>query len=172
MTTELLENTEIKEDATATPEPVDTREHLEAQLDELLRFRQEKIPSEGITLCPACMTHVEVSANVCPNCDSNIAANNALVRESLRRLEEIEARLDGEHTRQHRRSSFWGRLKAVFSPPDEEAAGAAATDSGPRFLDGVDKGDSIVVLERLGPWCRVKTPDNRTGWIYSAPSDE
>jgi len=172
MTTEMLENTEIKEEAPAIAEPVETREQLEAQLEGLLRFRQEKIPAEGITLCPACMTHVQVSANECPNCDSNIAANNALVRESLRRLEEIEARLNGEHSRQHRKSSFWGRLKAVFSPPEEEAAGAAATDAGPRFLDGVKEGDSIVVLEHLGPWCKVKTPDNRKGWIYSARSDD
>jgi len=169
MTTELLDTEAVTEEIAAPAEPVETPEELKAQLDELLRFRQEKIPSEGITLCPACMTHVQVSANECPNCNSNIAANNALVRESLRRLEEIEARLNGEHARNHRKSSFWSRLKAVFSPPQEQAAGAAVTEAGPRFLDGVKEGDAIVVVERLGPWCRVKTPDKRTGWIYSAP---
>ena len=153
-------------------EPVETPESLKAELETLLRFRQEKIPSEGITLCSACMTHVQVSANECPNCNSNIAPNNALVRESLRRLEEIESRLNGENRQFRSRPGFFSRLKAVFSPPQEEAAGAAATEAAPRFLDGVKEGDSLVVVERLGPWCRVKTPDNRKGWVYSAPAGE
>jgi len=172
MTTELLENTEIKEETQAPAEPVETPETLKVELESLIRFRKEKIPAEGITLCPACMTHVQVSANECPNCDSNIAPNNALVRESLRRLEEIETRLNGENRQFRGRPGFFSRLKAVFSPPQEEAAGSAATEAGPRFLDGVKEGDKIVVLERLGPWCRVKTPDKQTGWIYSAPASE
>jgi len=129
------------------------------------------MPSEGVTFCPACMTHVDVSANECSNCDSNIAPNNALVRESLRRLDEIEARLNGENKR-FKKSSFWSRLKAVFSPPQTDAAGAATTEAAPRFLDGVKEGDALVVLERMGPWCQVKTPDKRTGWVYSAPAGD
>ena len=172
MTTELLDTEAVTEEIAAPVEPVETPEDLEAELETLLRFRQEKMRSEDITFCPACMTHVNVSANECPNCNSNIAPNNALVRESLRRLDEIESRLNGEHSRYHRKNSFWSRLKAVFSPPQNEAAGVAATEAGPRFLDGVKEGESLVVLERLGPWCRVKTPDQQTGWVYSAPAGD
>lgn len=174
MTTELLNEPETTAEVTVAGDDIRT------ELEQLLRFKQEHVPKEGQTPCAACATLVDVRVNQCPYCESNIAASNALVRESLRRLEEINAQLDHEHAdhpdlhRPPAKPTFGQRLKRLFtsSNQDMNTESVVANPDGPRFLDRVPEGDHLIVLEHRGPWCRVKTRDSRIGWIYSTFVEE
>jgi hypothetical protein len=163
----------------APPVIVDENEERTALRDEasaLLELTKNKIKRDQTTPCPGCNILVPIKANDCPHCESNIAAHNALMRESLRRLDEIRAELDDRHDKlledrrnEEARPAVRERLKRFFSgaePVDVPEVAARNTD-GPRVLDTVSEGDQLKVLECDGSWLKVKTRDGRTGWVYS-----
>jgi hypothetical protein len=187
MTTELLEEKTVTE---KTVEPTETEateatgvteQDIASELEELLRFKRKHVPKEGLTGCPACTTLVDVTANKCPHCSSYIAPNNALVRETLRRIAEIEAGLDSEHKhlaesqRLTQDRSFWGRIRGMFSSSPAEPEMPVTPlieEDAPRFLDRVRESDQLIILARVGSWYHVKTRDSRTGWVYSTMIDD
>jgi hypothetical protein len=99
------------------------------------------------------------------------------MRESIRRLEEIRAILDGRHKthlQRHRdddsaKPPVKERFKRFFSGqrPEEEPDDTPQLVDGPRVLDTVSEGDQLKVLECEGPWLKIKTREGRTGWVYS-----
>ncbi|NIO29506.1 MAG: SH3 domain-containing protein [Candidatus Latescibacteria bacterium] len=167
--------TDVEKETPSLEETTNDQVKLQAEVEWLLEFKSEKVRGDNLTPCPACTTFVQISANQCPNCDSNIAANNALIRESLRRLEEITAQLDGQHVRHienHQKAAkrpLRERIKHFFSNPQghKELAGIESAPDDQRFLKNVREGDHLKVLERCGPWYKVKRRDGHTGWVYS-----
>lgn len=84
---------------TKTPAPPEAEEEqgsFQEELRRLTEFKKNNVKKDQ-TPCPACATYVSIKANKCPHCSTDIAANNALVRESLRRLDEINGELDELH---------------------------------------------------------------------------
>ena len=100
---------------------------LQWEASRLREFKKEKVKKNNQTPCPACATYVHINASKCPHCTSDIAANNALVRESLRRLEEITAQLEAmreqhiERIHGVPRRPFRERFKGFFSDPQTRA---------------------------------------------------
>ncbi|MDH3214854.1 MAG: SH3 domain-containing protein [Candidatus Krumholzibacteria bacterium] len=82
---------------------------LQEEASRLAEFKKQNVKRQNQTPCPACATYVHINANKCPHCSSDIAANNALVRESLRRLDEVNADLDTLHTKHMRRHKATAR---------------------------------------------------------------
>jgi hypothetical protein len=159
----------------AAKEPIENAD-LRAEVASLLEITKDRIKKDNLTPCPACNVLVHVKLNKCPHCDSYIAPNNALMRESLRRLGEIRARLDGEHrdlrerkARQAAKSSIGERFRRLFlsNREDEAAAHGAPDPTGPRLLDRTFEGGQLKVLECHGPWYRVSTRDGKIGWVFS-----
>ncbi len=149
---------------------------LKAEVASLLEITKHKINKDNLTPCPACNVLVHVKLNKCPHCESFIAANNALMRESMRRLAEIQAELDREHLgcverirKESGKLSLGERIKSLFSPRriPESRAPEGPDPTGPRILDRTFEGGQLKVLELDGPWCKVSTRDGRTGWVYS-----
>lgn len=168
--------TQIENDATAVIDEKDARAELGAEAESLVEITKKKVNRDNTTPCPACNILVDIKTNRCPHCESNIAANNALMRESLRRLDEIRSELDGEHGKllKNRRNeetkpAVRERFKRFFSgpQPDDGSHDPSRDPMGPRVLDSVAEGDQLKVLESDGPWFKVKTRDGRTGWVYS-----
>lgn len=182
MTTDVLNEEEAvaaepAEEETVAVEPAEEEIDLRAELESLLAITSNKISRGDLTPCPACTILVDIKANDCPHCNSYIAPNNALMRESLRRINEIRAELDGEHAEvveRHRGASapqgFWERFRHFFSgsePVQEPPKSSIPQPDGPRILDSVSPGDALKVIEYDHPWYKIKTRDGRTGWIYS-----
>jgi len=175
--------TGIKDGPPAVQNETDCHHELQLELERLLDFKKEHVRDKDLTPCPACAIPVRFDADRCPHCESNIAAHNALVRESLRRLDEITFEIDREHDRisdtpqDEPRPSLGRRLKNFFSgpqaadtpdspePPQPDRALWAVEY--PRTLDNIWEGEPLKVLECHGPWLRVKTRDGRKGWVYS-----
>ena len=179
MSTELIEEKEVTEDIETSEVAETPAEPLHEELSRLLSFKQKHVPSEGVTPCAACTTHVPVTTDNCPHCNSYIAPNNALVREALRRIDEINAELDGEldgvrsSDRGEPATGFWGKLKRFFSSDEAgDLTPEQPIEDGPRFLDRVAEGDQLIVVSRHGSWYKVKTRDSRTGWLYSTFVEE
>lgn len=101
-------------------EPSNGQDALQWEATRLREFKKENVKRGNQTPCPACAMYVHIKATKCPHCSSDIAANNALVRESLRRLEEITTELEAmreEHMERFHdvpRPPFSERLKAFF----------------------------------------------------------
>jgi len=112
------------EDVEMPPEaPHDRQDALRWEAGRLQDFKKDHVKRNNQTPCPACATYVSINANKCPHCSSDIAANNALVRESLRRLEEITAELETmreEHMERFRdapRPPLSERFRTFLSDP-------------------------------------------------------
>lgn len=101
-------------------EPYGDQDSLQWEATRLSEFKKENVKRGNQTPCPACAMYVNIKANKCPHCSSDIAANNALVRESLRRLAEITTELEAmrdEHMERFRdvpRPPFSERFKGFF----------------------------------------------------------
>jgi hypothetical protein len=154
----------------------DDRAALRAEANSLLELTKNKVKRDQTTPCPGCNILVPIKANQCPHCESNIAAHNALMRESLRRLDEIRTELDGRHDKllkdrsdEAAKPAVRERFKRFFSgaETDDVPEVAVRATEGPRVLDTVSEGDQLKVLECDGSWLKVKTRDGRTGWVYS-----
>jgi hypothetical protein len=149
---------------------------LREEAASLVELTKNKVNRDNLTPCPSCTILVHIKQNHCPHCNSNIAANNALMRESLRRLGEIQSELDGEHQDhvkgrpdESKKSTFGERFRHFFSgsEPEEEVKPPVPDPKGPRILDTLAEGDQLKGLETCDPWYKVKTRDGKTGWVYS-----
>jgi len=147
-------------------ETVSTVEEPAVALEDLLEFTRERVHGD-MTRCPGCNLMVPISARRCQHCDSNIEANNALVRETLRHIDEITGGLDNEgRTLDRAWRSIENRVKRMFGRT-VTIKGIASEDDTQRVLSGVDAGDQITIVETHGAWALVRTADGRKGWVYS-----
>lgn len=145
------------------------------EIDELLRIKKERRIDAGRVPCPSCGVVVEMAINRCPFCDSDIAAETALARETTRRLRELSGELDAENAIRMRpedepaRRGFFARLKYLFEgDPEPSLADVPSVDPHAKRLLGLQSpGDSLKVLEEDGPWLQVKTQSGEIGWVYS-----
>lgn len=164
MTTDIMDAVEaVAENAGV---PVDEK----TELEQLLDITKNKISRGDQTPCAACGILVEIKASKCPHCESNIMANNALMRESVRRISELRGEIDIEHGRivrrdaaSQRKAGFWTRLFSKSSSSER----SGQDDHGPRILDTAAEGDQLKILAYDGPWFKIKTRDGRIGWVYS-----
>ncbi|MDH3197505.1 MAG: SH3 domain-containing protein [Candidatus Krumholzibacteria bacterium] len=173
----MVDETSAESEAPVEVDRIESAE-LRAEVASLLEITKGKLKRDNHTPCPACTLLVDIQANRCPHCDSFIAANNALMRESLRRLNEIRAELDGRHGeyvddlgKEPAKPPLRERIKRFFSSPraqrPSEPAGLTQDVTAPRLLRNTAEGDPLRVLETDGPWYKVKTRDGQTGWVYS-----
>jgi hypothetical protein len=157
---------------------IDDSNELLKEIDRLVELTKHKIDRNDETPCPSCTILVHIQLNRCPHCESDIAAHNALMRESTRRLGEIRAELDGQNGKRVDRDKaaaaerpMGERIKRFFtgSAPDERTErNVIDTDAtAPRILGEVSPGDQLKVLESDGPWFKVKTRQGKTGWVFS-----
>jgi hypothetical protein len=118
-------------------EPIATVEEPPVALEELLEFARERVEGDK-TRCPGCNLFVPISARRCQHCESNIEANNALVRETLRHIDEIVRRLDNDgraldrawRSMKNRMKRMFGRtatIKGIVSEDDTHACSPAST---------------------------------------------
>jgi len=170
---ETLVKEEIKpsvEDVARTTQGPDRRE----EIDELLRIKKSHRIDAGQVPCPSCTVVVDITINRCPFCESDIAPETALARETTRRLRELTGDLDAEHAARSDeeepvRRGFFDRLKYLFEgDPDPDPFAATKVDPhAKRLLNVVSPGDSLKVLEEDGPWLKIKTAGGAIGWVYS-----
>jgi hypothetical protein len=114
-----------------------------------------------------------MTINRCPFCESDIAAETALARETTRRLRELSGQLDLEHATRTRETpkprGFFERLKCLFEgdPAPEPINTLASDPMAKRLLCNLAPGDAIRVIGEDGSWLQVKTPTSEIGWVYS-----
>lgn len=144
------------------------------EINELLRIKQSRKFDANRVPCPCCGVVVEVSLNRCPFCESDIAAETALARETTRRLRELTGELDAENARRKSdeegpvRRGFFERLKYLFEGDPEPDPNALKVDPhAKRLLSNLAPGDSFKILEEDGAWLKVKTLGGEIGWVYS-----
>ena len=168
--------TDVQNETQAPADRPDDTVSLRKEAASLVELTKNKVNRDNLTPCPSCTILVHINENHCPHCNSNIAAENALMRESLRRLAEIQAQLDGQHedhvkrrADQSKKPSFGRRVKHFFSgeEPPAETKPPVSAPGGPRILENLAAGDQLKVLENCDPWYKVKTRDGKTGWVYS-----
>jgi hypothetical protein len=143
------------------------------EIDELLRIKRVHRFDAGQVPCPSCTVVVDIKINRCPFCESDIAAETALARETTRRLRELSGELDAEHAARSQdeepaRRGFFARLKYLFEgDPEPDPADAKVDPHAKRLLGVVSPGDVLKVLEEDGPWLKIKTAAGAIGWVYS-----
>jgi len=159
MTADIEYEKSVQETTIPTEEPP-------VALEELVEFVRERVQGDT-TRCPGGNLFVPISARRCQHCESNLEANNALVRETLRQIDEIAGRLDNEGRSVNRAwCSIKNRIKRKLG---RTAAmnGIAAENDAQHVLTGAQSGDQITVVATHGVWVRVRTADGREGWVYS-----
>ncbi len=171
---ETLVQDEVKSPVATTEDTIARISDRNSEIDELLKIKQSRKINAGKVPCPCCTVVVEISINRCPFCDSDIAAETALARETTRRLRELSGELDTEHGARTRddkpeRRGFFARLKYLFDgDPEPEPEPTVTIDPhAKRLLGLLSPGDSLKVLEEDGPWLKVKTLAGDIGWVYS-----
>jgi hypothetical protein len=144
-----------------------------SEINELLRIKQSRRMTDTKVPCPSCGVVVEMTINRCPFCESDIAAETALARETTRRLRELTGALDLEHATRMRVTpkprGFFARLKCLFQgdPAPEPINTFASDPTATRLLGHLAPGDAIRVIGEDGTWLQVKTPTSEIGWVYS-----
>lgn len=158
----------------ATPSPSTDMDAARGdEVNELLRIKQSRRMTETKVPCPSCGVVVEMTINRCPFCESDIAAETALARETTRRLRELTGALDLEHATRLRETpkprGFFARLKCLFTgdPAPEPINTFASDPTATRLLKNLAPGDAIRVIGEDGAWLQVKTPTSEIGWVYS-----
>jgi len=143
------------------------------EINELLRIKGQRRMGDKTIPCPSCGVSVEMAINRCPFCESDIAAETALARETTRRLRELSGQLDLEHATRTRETpkprGFFQRLKCLFQgdPAPEPINTLASDPMAKRLLCNLAPGDAIRVIGEDGSWLQVKTPTSEIGWVYS-----
>lgn len=162
------------EETQATVEAVDETPDRREEIDHLLRIKRERKIDAGRIPCPSCTVPVEITISRCPFCDSDIAAEAALARETTRRLRELSGDIDTEHAERTaekpKRRGFFARLKYLFEgdPEPDPAQDTGKIDPhAKRLLSLLAPGDVLKVLEEDGAWLQVKTAAGAVGWVYS-----
>jgi len=114
---------DLDSDEADEADPAMRQDALQWEAQRLMEFKKNNVKRGNQTSCPACATYVQIKANKCPHCSSDIAANNALVRESMRRLEEVTAELETmreqhmERFQNAPRPPFSERFRSFFVDP-------------------------------------------------------
>lgn len=166
----------LEESKVTQPEPArraDVDASRSDEINELLRIKTQRRMAETKIPCPSCGVVVENTINRCPFCESDIAAEAALARETTRRLRELRGELDHEHATRTRETpkprGFFARLKCLFEgDPTPETTDTLRSDPlAKRLLGNLAPGDAIRVIGEDGPWLQVKTPTSEIGWVYS-----
>jgi len=134
-------------------------------LEELIEFKNERVRGDQ-TPCPSCTLLVHIAAKRCPHCGSDVTANNALVRETLRHIEEIAAQIDEHH---RARTSLGARIKRLFGVRPEPVSGAVDATVA-RVLENLSRGDQLTVRAVDGAWLLVEAPGGERGWVYRTPA--
>lgn len=144
------------------------------EIDELMRIKQSRRIDAGRVPCPSCGVIVDMMINRCPFCESDIAAETALARETTRRLRELSGELDVEHAKRVRaeeapkRRGFFERLAYLFQGDPESSDKSPTVDPyAKRLLTNLAPGDSFKILAEDGAWVQVKTMAGEIGWVYS-----
>lgn len=170
----------VAEVASQAPEPAAAinaaRDNAE-EIHELLRLKQSRRMDGNRIPCPSCTVPVEITINRCPFCESDIAGEAALARETTRRLREISGELDLAHARltaePPKPRGFFERLACVFKGDPEPDPNANRIDPfARRLLTNITRGDSLKVLDENGPWLKIKTASGDIGWVYSTVRSE
>lgn len=142
------------------------------EIDELMRVKRSHRIGGSHVPCPSCTVPVEITVNRCPFCESDIAPETALARETTRRLRELSGELDQEHAARpteegpHRRG-FFERLKYLFAGDPEPVAPPTVDPHAKRLLSNVSPGDTLKVLDEDGSWLKVKSAGGDIGWVFS-----
>jgi len=163
----------VKDETQAAAAPAEPSADPRPEIDELLRIKKRHRIEGNQVPCPSCTVKVEMTINRCPFCESDIAAETALARETTRRLRELSGELDTEHKRrptdeEPRRRGFFERLKYLFEGDPEPDPDAGRIDPfARRLLSNISPGDTLKVLEEDGPWLKIKTAAGDIGWVYS-----
>jgi hypothetical protein len=71
---------------------------LNDEVRRLLDFKKGNVRGRNRTPCPACATLIDINANKCPHCASEIADHTKNVRRQLSALDHITAELDKVHS--------------------------------------------------------------------------
>jgi len=141
------------------------------EIDELLRIKKSRRINGDRVPCPACGVAVDIAINRCPFCESDIAAETALARETTRRLRELSGELDAQHAvrtaEPPKQRGFLERLKCVFTGDPEPVAPPKIDPHARRLLNLITVGDSLKVIDEDGSWLKVKTMAGDIGWVYS-----
>lgn len=87
-------------DASRTTASATTQEYgrLNDEVRRLLDFKKGNVRGRNRTPCPACATPIDINANKCPHCASEIADHTRNVRQQLGALDRITAELDKLHS--------------------------------------------------------------------------
>ena len=111
--------------------PIPTRQQtiheytsLNAEAKRLLDFKKKNVKKHNQAPCPECATLIQISANKCPHCSSDVSDHTTHIREELGKLKEITAELHGLHNsylecyeEESAVRPFWERAKAFFLDP-------------------------------------------------------
>ncbi len=169
----ILDETEVSNLEPGAVVNANPKAKLGTEIDELLRIKQSRRMTDTKVPCPSCGVVVEQTINRCPFCESDIAAETALARETTRRLREISGELNHEHATRLRETpkprGFFARLKCLFQgdPAPEPIDTFKSDPTATRLLGHLAPGDAIRVIGEDGPWLQVKTPTSEIGWVYS-----
>ncbi|UCF05971.1 MAG: SH3 domain-containing protein [bacterium] len=97
---------------------------LNAEAKRLLDFKKKNVKKNNQVPCPECATLIQVNANKCPHCSSDISSHTEKIREELEKLKDITTELHELHNRYmecHEEESavrsFWERGKDFISDP-------------------------------------------------------
>jgi len=97
---------------------------LNAEAKRLLDFKKENVKKRNQVPCPECATLIQISANKCAHCGSDIGDHTTQIREELGKLREITAELHELHNsymecyeEESAARPFWERVKGSFSEP-------------------------------------------------------
>ncbi|NIO28506.1 MAG: SH3 domain-containing protein [Candidatus Latescibacteria bacterium] len=97
---------------------------LNAEAKRLLDFKKKNVKKHNQTPCPECATLIQINANKCPHCSSDIGDHTAKIREELGKLKGITVELHELHNRymecheeESAAHSFWERAKGFISDP-------------------------------------------------------
>ena len=101
---------------------------LNEEVSRLLNFKKSNLRGRNRTPCPECATPVDINANKCPHCASDIAEHTGNVRQHLGELDEITAELEQLHVsymecreEEAAMQPFTERVRRVVSAPQTAA---------------------------------------------------
>jgi len=97
---------------------------LNAEAKRLLDFKKKNVKKRNQTPCPECATLIQISANRCPHCASDIGDHTTRILEELGKLKDITAELHELHNsymecyeEESAVRPFWERARGFFSDP-------------------------------------------------------
>lgn len=109
---------------TSTKSGPNPAQELGAEAKRLIQFKKDNIKKKDMSPCPECATLVNIQANKCPHCASDISEHTERIRVELKKLESVTAELrdiykgEMELNRQEASDkSSWLRIKDFWTEP-------------------------------------------------------